>query len=123
SNRCENERGDGSADSSCSGDSFAETSGACPGFCAGHSTACDECSSQFGCGWCQTATGTQCLEFGGNGSRPKNATCQYVDWSLTPEDCEWRVDSRNAETRARWTRGRAATPRGRPGQLRESSRA
>ena len=88
SNRCENERGDGSADSSCSGDSFAETSGACPGFCAGHNTACDECSSQFGCGWCQTATGTQCLQFGGNGSSPKNATCQYVDWSFTPEYCE-----------------------------------
>lgn len=87
SNRCENDRGDGSADSSCAGSDFAQTSGACPGFCGGFNTTCEDCSSAFGCGWCQTATGMQCLEFGGNGSSPKNATCEYADWSFTPEYC------------------------------------
>jgi hypothetical protein len=87
SSRCENLGPNGSADSDCSGDDFAQSPGGCPGFCAGHSSSCNDCASQFGCGWCQTASGAQCFPYAGNGSSPKGATCAYADWSLSPDYC------------------------------------
>lgn len=86
SGRCESMDSSGSAESSCSGKSFATWRASCPGFCLGHSNSCGECTSQFGCGWC-TGAATACMESSREYSHPENETCEYADWSFSPKYC------------------------------------
>ncbi|HEX8108421.1 MAG TPA: hypothetical protein VF516_11870 [Kofleriaceae bacterium] len=87
SGKCEAQGGvTSSAQSSCSGGSFATWPGSCKGFCAGHSGSCIDCSSQPGCGWC--ASGQQhCVEASHETGQPESGSCPYADWSFTPDYC------------------------------------
>jgi hypothetical protein len=86
SGKCESVGTEGSADSSCSGKDFSTWSGSCAGFCASHSGSCGDCSSQFGCGWCASAT-PACMEASHDRSHPEGETCAYADWSVKPSYC------------------------------------
>lgn len=75
-----------SAESSCSGSSFATAPGSCKGFCAGHSGSCTDCASQPGCGWCSSGQ-PQCVETSPDTGQQLSGSCPYADWSATPEYC------------------------------------
>jgi hypothetical protein len=85
--RCEAEGSSGSAESACSGSAFATWPGSCPGVCARHDGSCGDCSSQAGCGWCNAAGATRCLEASHAYSSPAGAACAYPDWDFTPDYC------------------------------------
>jgi hypothetical protein len=74
-----------SAQSSCSGGSFATWPGSCKGFCASH-TSCVDCSSQPGCGWCSSGT-PQCVEASHDTGQQASGSCPYADWNFTPDYC------------------------------------
>jgi hypothetical protein len=84
--RCEAEGASGSAESSCPASKFATWPGSCPGFCEAHSGSCDDCSSQPGCGWCNSGGG-QCMGASHDFAGPEASTCAYADWSFTPDYC------------------------------------
>jgi hypothetical protein len=75
-----------SAESSCSGSSFATAPGSCKGFCASHSGSCTDCASQPGCGWCSSGQ-PQCVEISPDTGQPLSGSCPYTDWSATPDYC------------------------------------
>jgi hypothetical protein len=83
--RCEAQGEAGSADSACPASSFATWPGSCPGFCAARAT-CADCSSQPGCGWCGGAT-PHCVEADHDTAQPRDASCDYADWSFSPSYC------------------------------------
>jgi hypothetical protein len=83
---CEAEGPSGSAESSCSGSSFATWLGSCEGFCASHSGSCTDCAAQPGCGWCSTGQ-PQCVEASHDTYQPLSGSCAYADWSFTPGYC------------------------------------
>lgn len=74
-----------SAQSSCSGGSFATWPGSCKGFCAGH-TSCADCSSQPGCGWCSSGS-PQCVEASHDTGQQASGSCPYASWSFSPDYC------------------------------------
>jgi hypothetical protein len=74
-----------SAESSCSGGSFATWPGSCKGFCASH-TSCADCSSQGGCGWCSSGQ-PQCVEASHDTGQQASGSCPYENWSFTPDYC------------------------------------
>lgn len=87
SGKCEAQGGPtSSAQSSCSGGSFATWPGSCKGFCAGHSGSCLDCSSQPGCGWCSSGQ-PQCVEASHETGQPESGSCPYANWSFTPDYC------------------------------------
>jgi hypothetical protein len=75
-----------SAESSCSGSSFATSPGSCKGFCASHSGSCTDCASQPGCGWCSSGQ-PQCVEISQDTGQQLSGSCPYADWSATPDYC------------------------------------
>jgi hypothetical protein len=75
-----------SAESSCSGGSFATWPGSCKGFCASQSGGCAECTSQPGCGWCSDGQ-PQCVEASHDTGQQLSGSCPYTDWSFTPDYC------------------------------------
>jgi hypothetical protein len=86
SGKCEAQGGaTSSAESSCSGSSFATWPGSCKGFCAS-SGSCTDCASQPGCGWCNTGQ-PQCVEASHDTGQPLSGSCAYADWSFTPDYC------------------------------------
>jgi hypothetical protein len=74
-----------SAQSSCSGGSFATWPGSCKGFCASHSN-CGDCSSQPGCGWCSSGS-PQCVEASHDTGQQASGSCPYASWSFSPDYC------------------------------------
>ncbi|HEX3760016.1 MAG TPA: hypothetical protein VHW23_14975 [Kofleriaceae bacterium] len=87
SGKCEAVGGEtSSAESSCSGSSFATWPGNCPGYCARFSDSCTDCSSQPGCGWCASGQ-PQCVEASHDTGQPLSGSCPYADWSFTPDYC------------------------------------
>lgn len=86
SGKCEGMGGPtSSAESSCSGGSFATWPGSCKGFCAGHSD-CVDCASQPGCGWCSSGS-PQCVEASHDTGQQASGSCPYADWNFTPDYC------------------------------------
>jgi hypothetical protein len=75
-----------SAQSSCSGSSFATWPGSCKGFCASHSASCVDCASQPGCGWCNSGH-PQCVEASHDTGQQASGSCPYADWNFTPDYC------------------------------------
>jgi hypothetical protein len=75
-----------SAQSSCSGGSFATWPGSCKGFCASHGGSCVDCSSQPGCGWCSSGQ-PQCVEASHDTGQQASGSCPYADWNFTPDYC------------------------------------
>jgi hypothetical protein len=87
SGRCEAMGGPASsAQSSCSGGSFATWPGSCKGFCASHSGSCGDCSVQPGCGWCSSGQ-PQCVEASHDTGQQASGSCPYADWNFTPDYC------------------------------------
>jgi hypothetical protein len=74
-----------SAESSCSGSSFATSPGSCPDFCATFSDSCGRCTSQ-GCGWCSSGQ-PQCVAVNDFTGQQLSGSCPYADWSATPNYC------------------------------------
>jgi hypothetical protein len=87
SGKCEAQGGpSSSAQSGCSGSSFATWPGSCKGFCASHSGSCTDCASLPGCGWCSTGQ-PQCVEASHETGQQASGSCPYADWSFTPDYC------------------------------------
>lgn len=83
--KCESQGEAGSADSACPASAFAIWPGSCPGFCAARTT-CADCASQPGCGWCGGAA-PRCVEADHDTAQPRDASCDYADWSFSPSYC------------------------------------
>jgi hypothetical protein len=75
-----------SAESSCSGSSFATSPGSCGGSCAMFSASCGDCTSQPGCGWCSSGQ-TKCVALSPYTGQQLSGSCPNADWSVTPDYC------------------------------------
>jgi hypothetical protein len=82
---CEPEGVAGSAESDCPPSAFAHWPGSCGNHCA-RFISCTDCSSEAGCGWCDSGT-PQCVEASLDFGHPAASACPAADWTFTPDYC------------------------------------
>lgn len=75
-----------SAESSCSGSSFATSPGSCSDSCATFSDSCGDCTAQPGCGWCNSGQ-PQCVAISPYNGQQLSGSCPNADWSISPDYC------------------------------------